>query len=223
MIVYKAQNKINGKIYIGQTVNPLPRRIMFHQRAKTGIFPAALRKYGIGAFNFAVIDFAQNHAELKEKEIRWIGFYKSKVPNGYNITDGGNGGMLGYKASSETRKKQSESLKGKNAGKKNGMFGKSAVRGKHHSEEAKRKNAQAKKEKWRDPEYRRKILEARKRPSYRAAFTGTGELRWKNPEYRAKTIRAQCLKWEDPDYRERQLRNLKQNQRNRWGKDGVVS
>ena len=115
MIVYRAVNKINGKVYIGKTIGKLNRRIASHLKSKSGIFPRALRKYGVESFEFSIIDIAYNMEVLHEKEKYWIRYYESKVPNGYNLTDGGEG-MAGYKYPEETIKKKSNSMKGKNVG-----------------------------------------------------------------------------------------------------------
>lgn len=141
MIIYKATNKINGKIYIGKTVLSLNRRMMFHLRSKVGIFTKALKKYGIQSFDLEIIDTANNEFILFEKEKYWIKYYNSKVPNGYNLTDGGEG-MSGHSPSEETRKKMSESSKGKNVGSSNGMYGKSVRKGCKHTDEAKKKNSE---------------------------------------------------------------------------------
>ena len=228
MIIYKAVNKINGKIYVGQTVMALERRIAAHLCAKTGIFPAALRKYGIQSFEFSVIDASETQASLKEKEVYWIKFYGCKVPKGYNITDGGNGGMLGYKASDETRKKQSESSKGKNKGAKNGMFGKPGImRGKQHRKESKVKDSESKKKNWEDPEYREKIAAARKSKRYSESMSAARSCLWQNLEYRARQIEAhkghrnseEAYKktaegtkshWQDPEWRMKRLLQMQE-------------
>ena len=41
-------------------------------------------------FNFEVIEEVENSL-LNEREIYWISFYNSLVPNGYNLTAGGEG------------------------------------------------------------------------------------------------------------------------------------
>ena len=110
MIIYKAINKINSKVYIGQTINSLEKRIVMHLRTKSGAFPAALQKYGIQSFEFLIIDQAASKEILEAKERYWILQYKSKSPNGYNLTDGGDGG---FKICEETCKKLSDAHKGK--------------------------------------------------------------------------------------------------------------
>lgn len=58
-----------------------------------------------------VIHECLSKEEMDFVEIFYIAFLNTKVPNGYNITDGG-GGILGLKHSEETKKKISEKNKG---------------------------------------------------------------------------------------------------------------
>jgi group I intron endonuclease len=90
MIVYKIENKINGDIYIGQTRNSVSGRISVHLRSNFRV-GNALRKYGIQSFEISVIDSADSAKVLNEKECYWIKKYNCKNPNGYNMTDGGEG------------------------------------------------------------------------------------------------------------------------------------
>lgn len=93
MIIYKAKNHITGQLYIGQTTQGLNNRIAHHIKSSNkGYFPNALRLYGIQSFEFFVLDVASSQQDLDEKEIYWIKFFNSKFPNGYNLTNGGNGG-----------------------------------------------------------------------------------------------------------------------------------
>ncbi|MBT2690643.1 helix-turn-helix domain-containing protein [Bacillus sp. ISL-47] len=98
MIIYKATNTVNGKVYIGLTSKSLTRRVWEH-RSKMNSggyfhFHHALRKYGFEAFTWDVIDSAIFYGDLKEKEKYWIAFYDS-FNNGYNSTLGGDG-TIGY-------------------------------------------------------------------------------------------------------------------------------
>lgn len=88
--IYKITNKINNKIYIGQTTN-YKRRFAEHKRQRSGNEPEkvlyqAFSKYGIENFNFEIIEECENY---NEREIFWIKYYNSLVPNGYNMTEGG--------------------------------------------------------------------------------------------------------------------------------------
>lgn len=92
MIIYKITNKINGKVYIGQTVRPLNVRIKQHLVRGESLVSKAIKKYGIDKFIIEQIDRAKSKPELDRKERYWIGVYDCVAPNGYNLTSGGEGG-----------------------------------------------------------------------------------------------------------------------------------
>lgn len=139
MIIYKITNLINGKVYVGQTRSRLRHRLAQHLNKKTTLVSQALRKYGVENFQIEKIDSADTQEELNLKEKYWIKKYNSISPNGYNIHEGG----LVNIPTEETRKKISETLKGRFAGKNNPMYGKpspmkgkpSPMKGRKHSEE----------------------------------------------------------------------------------------
>lgn len=135
MIIYKAQNKNDGKIYIGQTIRNLSRRISIHLCQKT-YFANALRKYGVETFDFSVVDKAISRDDLNKKEIYWIGFFDSKFPNGYNLTDGGDSGFV---VSDEVRARLSKALKGRVVSEEARRKISKAFTGFKHSETTKRK------------------------------------------------------------------------------------
>lgn len=92
MVIYKFENKINGKIYIGQTVQKLSKRISSHKYPggnKNLPIDAAIRKYGIENFSITTIDHANSVDELNEKEKFWIKHYDCISPKGYNLEEGG--------------------------------------------------------------------------------------------------------------------------------------
>lgn len=109
MIIYKLQNKINGKIYIGKTIKEVEQRIAEHLSTKS-IIGNALRKYGLQSFDIFIMDLADDNEILNEKERYWIKTLNCKVPNGYNLTDGGDGLTNPLQ---ETKDKISEKLRGK--------------------------------------------------------------------------------------------------------------
>ena len=56
------------------------------------VFHAAIRKYGEDAFDWTVMEEGiKTHDELNEAEKYWIREKNSLIPNGYNMTIGGNG------------------------------------------------------------------------------------------------------------------------------------
>lgn len=90
--IYCFTNKINGKQYVGSTINRLKTRINNHFNLKSSGAPLlvkALKKYGKEGFSVEQIDDAKTIGELNDKEIYWIKKLKSKAPNGYNMIDGG--------------------------------------------------------------------------------------------------------------------------------------
>lgn len=91
MWVYKIQNDINDKVYVGQTIRPVQQR--FHRHVADAMsgrldthFARAIRKYGPQHFTCSIIDVAVNQEQLNQKERYWIQYYDS-VANGYNETD----------------------------------------------------------------------------------------------------------------------------------------
>ena len=67
MIIYKIENKINGKIYIGLTTKDLSHRIAEHIRENKSYIQKALDKYGLESFAISIIDYADSIEVLKEK------------------------------------------------------------------------------------------------------------------------------------------------------------
>jgi hypothetical protein len=94
MIVYKITNKINGKVYIGQTILVLNQRWAKHKsdtkRGSNCSIHNALRKYGFDNFTIEEIDGANNQTELNYKEYLQIHLNNSLYPSGYNLKTGGN-------------------------------------------------------------------------------------------------------------------------------------
>jgi group I intron endonuclease len=119
MIIYKATNLVNGKIYIGKTSQTIEKRQWEHcNRAKLGwkqLLYRAIRKHGEENFKWEVIDSSNDLNEIDEKEAYWIDYYNSYIGNpnhnGYNMTTGGEG-TSGYKFTDEQRKARSKQLTG---------------------------------------------------------------------------------------------------------------
>ena len=92
--IYKVTNKINGKVYIGQSVD-IGKRWHQHMTAKDDIyFHKAIQKYGVENFEWEVIEQCKKK-DLDEREIYWIEYYDS-FNKGYNCTKGGDGGPVKY-------------------------------------------------------------------------------------------------------------------------------
>lgn len=84
--VYEIVNKINGKFYVGKTVNLKARKATHFSHARRGFngpLYAAIRKYGEDNFEFEVIAECPNDLCAQEHELMYIRlFEKSQL---YNI------------------------------------------------------------------------------------------------------------------------------------------
>ena len=122
--IYKFTNKINGKIYIGKHKYDKPT--LDENYLCSGILiNAALKKYGKENFDHSNVECFDTLDELNEAEKYYINYFNCKSPNGYNLTDGGDGisnpseeiieknrqAHLGKKQSEDTKLKRAESLK----------------------------------------------------------------------------------------------------------------
>jgi group I intron endonuclease len=109
MIVYLITNKINGKRYVGQTVQPADRRFKRHISdaiSKKHNYPLheAVRKYGKGNFEIRVLSRCDSLEEMNHRESYYIKLFKSLAHNGYNVSLGGqNGPMIGRKHKESTK------------------------------------------------------------------------------------------------------------------------
>lgn len=89
--IYKIENIINHKIYVGQTTKNKPeQRFKEHiQRSHKPdtFFHEAIHKHGAENFTFSVIEEVKDE-DLDAREIYWISYYDS-YNKGYNMTYGG--------------------------------------------------------------------------------------------------------------------------------------
>ena len=95
MFIYKIINKLDGKIYIGQTRQTLEKRFLQHSQAFSPL-GYAIRKDGLENFAIEVIEECETQEQADERERFFIAELKSKVPNGYNRSDGGTGNFANY-------------------------------------------------------------------------------------------------------------------------------
>lgn len=95
--IYKITNKINKKVYIGQSVNIHKRKLghfnkLKHNRHHNKYLQNSFAKYGIENFDFEILCYCLE-SELDDKEKEYIAFYESTNRNkGYNLMYGGQGG-----------------------------------------------------------------------------------------------------------------------------------
>ena len=76
--IYKIENQINGKVYIGKTTHPIKQRWYEHKynaiyqpNLKYHLYKA-MRKYGIDNFDICCIEEVSDDNDLSERERYWI-------------------------------------------------------------------------------------------------------------------------------------------------------
>ena len=136
----------SGKSYIGITSKTLKRRLIVHKsHARTGRnmpLHKAIRKYD--HFDSKMLVIADDWKYLCDLEKKAILAFDTVTPNGYNVSLGGEG-VIGVPRSDDTRRKISERTK-KLSIIKNGLpgrIGNKATLGYRHTDEAKKKIAEA--------------------------------------------------------------------------------
>lgn len=95
--IYKIENKVNGKVYIGQSINieerwRTHRNMLRRDDHYNKHFQNSWNKYGEENFDFSVIENVSDIKQLSPREIYWIDYFKSFDKSfGYNMTVGGEG------------------------------------------------------------------------------------------------------------------------------------
>lgn len=110
--IYLLTNKINGKVYVGQTWLSFKKRIRREGQGYKNSFYlyAAIQKHGVSNFEYTVLAETIDQDEANKLENDFIIKYDSRnLEKGYNLKEGGWGG----RHSEETKAKISESLSGK--------------------------------------------------------------------------------------------------------------
>jgi len=106
--IYCIENVENGKQYIGKSKN-LEKR-MWDNHRDCLIVERAIKKYGDAIIRY-VVEYCEPKKDiLSYWEKYYIKEWDTKEPNGYNLTDGGDGG--GTNPSEESRRRASESRMG---------------------------------------------------------------------------------------------------------------
>lgn len=163
-ILYVVTNLVNGKRYIGITVD-FERRRKEHIAGKGSLLVyRAIQKYNLNNIEFDPLVEGPDKW-IENFEIRMIASLETFGPKGYNLTAGGEGGSLGRVVSKETKQKLSEALQGIKRG-PHSLEHKEKIseshRGKVLSKETKQKMSVAHEGKVFSKETRRKISEASK-------------------------------------------------------------
>ncbi len=148
MTIYKITNKINGKMYVGQTIGSIYDRWCGHRSETTRKikYPLylAFTKYGVENFiidTIEVLPIDATQEDLDNREKYWISTLQTVSPRGYNLSPGGQKGR--GRVSKETRLRMSLAKIGKKR--------------KSYSEETRRKLSIANKGKKLSEEHKAKV------------------------------------------------------------------
>ena len=112
--VYIIRNEVNGKYYIGETVN-IHKRMSEHKSHKHQVISKAIKKHGIEKF-FVEVYYLPDVGKkfLHDLEEQLIIKYNCLIPNGYNVCLKGTDNT-GRKYSEESKRKMSLAKLGKKA------------------------------------------------------------------------------------------------------------
>lgn len=149
--IYVITNNVDGKQYVGKTMQPIAHRWRAHvlgSRKGRSAIDAAIKKYGADTFTVDVVEESDDEEYLLIAERIVIAELDTVAPKGYNLTEGGEG-TSGYKLTEEQCKK----LGGSKLGNQYSL-------GYRHTEEAKKAIGDALRNKPKSGEHRRKLRDS---------------------------------------------------------------
>lgn len=137
--IYSIRNRINGKIYIGSSVNVV-NRVKCHLKGKGSRAVAnAILKYDLRNFECSILEEVSDRTKLAEAEAIWMERLKPE----YNlITETESGGRI---ISSESKKLMAQAKAGGKLSEEHKAKIGAAGKGKRHTEETKRLLSERKK------------------------------------------------------------------------------
>jgi len=108
--IYKITCRENGKVYVGYTKKTAQARFEAHLNnarwKRPGALQDAIRCYGPNAFYVETVLTCESHKDACANEVRLIAELNSMLPNGYNMTRGGDGVPLTPEKYAEMRAKK---------------------------------------------------------------------------------------------------------------------
>ncbi len=114
--VYLLTCTVNGKTYVGITKGSVERRVQKHrsdaQKGAGWVLHASMRKHGVDSFTVETLAIIPDRSTAAEVEKATIIRLNSRVPTGYNVTEGGDGAR-GYRHTAEWRAEISRRQKGR--------------------------------------------------------------------------------------------------------------
>lgn len=114
--VYIIENKVNGKIYIGSSLD-IEKRWRSHLQQKKFLIGRAFEKYGTDSFDFRIVEECEPE-ELIDREQHYLDDMLPFAPVGYNICETA-GNTTGITWTQERREQQHKIRKARGFGKWN--------------------------------------------------------------------------------------------------------
>jgi len=118
MGIYTITNTVNGKVYVGSTMNfknrwGVHRSKLCYNSHNNSHLQSAWNKYGKGFFEFEVLEYLMDKDQLHLAEQFWMDVYRLEGKELYNYGPAAHHGMLGMKHTDKSRRKMSKSQKGR--------------------------------------------------------------------------------------------------------------
>ena len=110
MVIYKITNTVNGKVYIGQTIQSNAKarwyaHCAYVRKGKKSHLYDSMRKYGVENFTWEVIEQGNTVEQLNELEAKWVDYYRS-ITEVYNNREAGNNKLHSTKSIQRMREAQ---------------------------------------------------------------------------------------------------------------------
>ena len=184
MHIYKITNLINGKVYIGQTMQKNPKRRWYEHCAevkgsRNSHLYNSMRLHGVENFSWEVIDTAKTLEQLNDKERFWLEHYRA-LTECYNVREAGSNRRHSPESIERMREAQRAAHARRRAHGTEGGWTRSdggAMKGKEHSPETKKKMSESAKRRGITPE-------AASRKNYRigkVCIVDNGRKKWVEP------------------------------------------
>ena len=219
-VIYLITDTTNGKLYVGQTIHTAEKRFKEHFYEDTYI-GNAMRAHGIENFTVEVIAVCESREELDACEIAKIAEYDCMAPNGYNLTEGGEGGShceetveriraainAYYEEHPEARDRISAEQKARFSDPEEIAKAAERTRKSFENPEVVEKHATSQKKRFEDPAERQKVAEGVSKffsqPGAREAQSVRIKEAFKKPGVTEKISERQKKRFEDPEERKK--------------------
>lgn len=83
--IYKIENLINHKIYIGQSIHIEKRWREHCWKTSDSLIGRAIKKYGKENFDFQILEETEDFSQLNDLETKYIKVFDTLAPKGYNL------------------------------------------------------------------------------------------------------------------------------------------